>query len=93
MSNDEYGDALPMTPVEDASPRGRRSANIYTATLRKFWEGEPKNQRIDLHAVNIKGQTLRVGLLKAIDEQGLEGKVEVSIYESSGEAVLRKVAD
>jgi len=91
MPNDEYGDALPMTPVEDEPVRGRRSTNIYRATVKKFWEGEPESQQIDLKQIDMRGQTLRVGLLKAIEQEGLDGKVEVSIYESSGMAYLKKV--
>ena len=91
MADNDYGDALPMTPAEDLPVRGGRSTNIYRATVRAFWAGEPERQKIDLGAVGIKGQTLRVGLLKAIDQEGLAGKVTVTVSESMQAGYLTKV--
>jgi len=91
MADNDYGDALPMTPVEDLPERGGRSTNVYRATVRAFWAGEPDRQKIDLRAVGIKGQTLRVGLLKAIEQEGLVGKVTVIISESTQAGYLKKV--
>jgi len=90
MSQSDYGDALPMRPIETEPPRTRRSTTVYTNTVRKFMDDGQQVQEIDLMAVDIKGQTLRVGLQKAIAELGVEDEVEFTIHESIGKAYLKR---
>lgn len=80
-----------LTPVDDEPQSTRRSSSQYAATVRYFWRSEPKTQEIDFRKEGIKGQTLRVGLMKAIADEGLVGKVTVSVHESTGKAYLKKV--
>lgn len=90
MSKNDYGDALPMRPIESEPPRTRRSTTVYSKTVQKFMDDGLQIQEIDLMAVNIKGQTLRVGLQKAIVELGVEDEVEFTIHESIGKAYLKR---
>lgn len=80
-----------MKPVAAEPPAARGASALYTETIGAFWSGDPTTQEIDFKAAGIKGQTLRVGLLKAIDDAGLTGKVKVSIHEKTGLAYLTKV--
>ena len=82
---------LPMTPVDEEPRAVRGSSGRYTDTIKAFWSGDPITQAINFREAGIKGQTLRVGLLKAIDDEGLTDKVKVSIHEKTGLAYLTKV--
>lgn len=91
MSENEYANALPMRPVETEPPRTRRSTTVYTDTVRKFYEGGDDVMEIDLFAADIKAPTLRMGLQKAIADEGLGEKIKFSIYQSTGKAYLKRL--
>lgn len=90
----ERRNALPMRRVETVAPIKSRRANVYLDTIDEFVEMNERTVEIDLEAVGIKAPTLRVGLTRAIEDRGLQDKVEFSIRPSVGKVyLLRKDLD
>ena len=86
----EHRNALPMRPVEKVASVRSRKANVYLDTLSEFMDMGEQTVEIDLDAVGIKAPTLRVGLMRGIEELGLQDKVEFSIRPSVGKVYLMR---
>ena len=86
----EHSNALPMRPVETVAPIKSRRANVYLDTLNEFMDMNEQTVEIDLEAVGIKAPTLRVGLMRAIEELGVGDRVEFSIRPSVGKVYLMR---
>lgn len=86
----EYKAALPMRAVQSIEPIKSKKANVYKDTLGAFLELNTHTVELDLDTIGIKAPTLRVGMMRAIEELGLQDKVEVSIRPSIGKVYLTR---
>jgi len=86
----EYKNALPMRAVQSVERIKSKKANVYKDTLGAFLELNTHTVELDLDTIGIKAPTLRVGMMRAIEELGLQDKVEVSIRPSIGKVYLTR---